>query len=115
VLLAGIGLYGVMTYAVSRRTGEIGLRVALGAERGNLMAMILGDALRVVVVGLGVGIPAALAATRLLSSQLQGVRLADPIAVGAALTILLGCAVVAALIPAFRAANTPPLAALRQE
>ena len=115
VFFAGIGLYGVMNYAVSRRTSEIGLRVALGAERRTLMTMILGDALRVVVVGVAVGIPAAFAAMRLLSSQLHGIRAADPAAIAATLAILTGCAVVASLIPALRAANTSPLSALRQE
>jgi predicted permease len=116
MLLAGIGLYGVMNYAVTRRTREIGLRVALGAERGNVVTMILRDALRIVIVGLAIGIPAAFAATRLLRSQLHGVQPADPVAITGALTLLLLCAIAAALVPAIRASRrVAPLVALRQE
>jgi ABC-type antimicrobial peptide transport system permease subunit len=116
MLLAGIGLYGVMNYAVARRTREIGLRVALGAERGAVVTMILRDALRIVIVGLAIGIPAAFAATRLLRSQLHGVQPADPVAITGALTLLLLCAIAAALVPAIRASRrVAPLVALRQE
>jgi ABC-type antimicrobial peptide transport system permease subunit len=115
VLLAGIGLYGVMSYAVNRRTSEIGLRVALGAEGHNVMTMILWDALRVVLLGLIVGVPVALASTRLLRSQLHGIQPADPVALSGALVVLLVCALVAALIPALRASRVAPLTALRQE
>jgi predicted permease len=115
VLLAAIGLYGVMSYAVTRRTGEIGLRVALGADRERVVGLILSDALKVVGIGLVVGIPVALAATRLLRSQLHGVHPADPVVMGAALVVLTVSAIVAALIPAMRASRIDPLVALRQE
>ena len=115
LLLAALGLYGVMTYAITRRTGEIGLRVALGAQRGMVIRMILTDALRIVIIGFVVGLPLALLSVRLLDSQLHGVGTADPIAIATALVVLTASAVVAALIPAFRAARLSPLYALRSE
>ena len=115
LLLAGIGLYGVLTYAVTRRTNEIGLRVALGAQQQDVVRMVLGDALKLVLVGILVGAPLAMAATQLLRNQLHDVHPADPIAIGTALVVLTACAVVAALVPARRAARLDPLAALRVE
>ena len=79
LLLAGVGLYGVMTYAISRRTGEIGLRVALGAQRSDVVGMVLFDALRLVGAGMVAGLLLALASTRLLQAQLHGVGTVDPV------------------------------------
>jgi len=115
LLLAGVGLYGVLTYAVTRRTNEIGLRVALGAQQQDVVRMVLGDALKLMLIGVLVGAPVALAATQLLRSQLHDVHPADPIAIGTALVVLTACAIVAALLPARRAARLDPLAALRVE
>ncbi|MEP7346989.1 MAG: ADOP family duplicated permease, partial [Gemmatimonadaceae bacterium] len=115
LLLAAVGLYGVMTYAIARRTSEIGLRVALGARRGNVIGMVLGDALKLVAGGVAVGVPLALGAARLLRSQLFGVGPTDPASIILALTVLTASAVLAALIPAIRAARVAPLIALRQE
>jgi predicted permease len=115
LLLAGIGLYGVLTYAVTRRTNEIGLRVALGAQQGDVVRMVLGDALKLVLVGIVVGAPLAIAATRLLRTQLHDVHPADPIAIVSALLVLTASALVAALLPARRAARLDPLSALRAE
>jgi len=115
LLLAAIGLYGVMTYAITQRTGEIGLRVALGAQRGDVIGMILLDALKVVAIGLIVGVPLALGLTRLLQSQLHGVSAADPVAVVVALSVLAISAAVAALLPALRASRVTPLVALQQD
>ena len=115
LLLAGIGLYGVLTYAVTRRTNEIGLRVALGAQQRDVVRMVLGDALRLVLAGVLVGAPLAIAATRLLRTQLHDVHPADPIAMVSALLVLTTGAIVAALIPARRAARLDPLSALRAE
>src|SRR6266705_1107459 len=81
LLLAGIGLYGVLTYAVTRRMNEIGLRVALGAQQQDVVRMVLGDALKLMLIGVLVGAPVALAATQLLRSQLHDVHPADPIAI----------------------------------
>jgi predicted permease len=115
LLLAAIGLYGVMTYAITRRTGEIGLRVALGAQRGTVLRMILGDALRMVGLGALAGIPLALGATQLLKGQLHGISAADPTAIVLALLVLTASAAIAALLPALRASRVTPLVALRQE
>jgi predicted permease len=115
LLLAAIGLYGVMTYAITRRTGEIGLRVALGAQRSAVLGMVLGDALKLVGLGVAAGVPLALGATRLLQGQLHGVSSADPLAIGIALIVLGVSATLAALLPALRASRVAPLVALRQE
>jgi predicted permease len=113
--LAAIGLYGVMTYAVTRRTAEIGLRVALGAQRSDVVRMILRDAMTVVFVGIAVGVPAALGAGRLLQSQLHGVGASDPMAMSIALVVMASSAAIAALSPALRASRLAPLLSLRQE
>jgi predicted permease len=113
--LAAIGLYGVMTYAVTRRTAEIGLRVALGAQRGDVVGMILRDAMTVVLAGIAVGIPASLGAARLLQSQLHGIGSSDPVAISIALVVMASSAAIAALSPALRASRLAPLSSLRQE
>ncbi|MEP6571497.1 MAG: ABC transporter permease [Gemmatimonadota bacterium] len=115
LLLAAVGLYGVMTYAITRRTGEIGLRVALGAQRGDVIAMVVRDALGLVLLGLVIGLPLALASARLLRSQLHGIEPSDPVSIAIALVVLLASAIVAAFLPALRAARVEPLVALRQE
>jgi predicted permease len=115
LVLAAIGLYGVMTYAVVRRTGEIGVRVALGAQQADVVGMVLFDALRLVVAGLAVGLPLALFSTRLLNTQLHGVGAADPISIAVALAVLAASALIAGLIPALRASRVSPIEALRAE
>ena len=115
LLLAAIGLYGVMTYAIARRTGEIGLRVALGAQRSDVVGMVLRDALRLVLLGVIVGIPLSIAATRLLQSQLHDVKSTDPLVIVICLAVLSISAVLASLLPALRASRVAPLVALRQE
>ena len=116
LLLASIGLYGVMTYAITRRTGEIGLRVALGAQRQDVRSH---GAVRRAAAGVGVepssGLPLALASTRLLSTQLHGVDAVDPVSIGAAIGVLFASAVVAAMLPALRASRVSPIVALRAE
>jgi len=115
LLLAGIGLYGVMTYAITRRTGEIGLRAALGANRADLIRMVLFDALRLVSAGLVVGLLLALPSTRLLRAQLHGVGTVDPASIVAAIAVLGISAVIAVLVPALRASRVSPIVALRSE
>ena len=115
LLLAAIGLYGVMTYAIIRRTGEIGLRVALGAQRKNVINMVLFDALRLVAAGVVVGLPLALLTTRYLGTQLHGVGPTDPVSMATAIAVLALSAVAAVLVPALRASRVSPILALRAD
>jgi ABC-type antimicrobial peptide transport system permease subunit len=114
-LLAAIGLYGVMAYTVSRRTNEIGIRLALGAGRGDVQWMVLRESLWMVTAGLVVGIPAALALTQLVRESLYGVEPNDPLSFIAAGALMVVVAAVAAWIPARRAARVDPMRALRCE
>jgi predicted permease len=115
LLLAALGIYGVISYTVTRRTQEIGIRMALGATRSSVVAMVLRGALMQALIGIALGIPAALLAGRLLANQLYGVGSYDPISIAGA-TLLLGfCATAAGLIPARRAASNEPMQALRSE
>ena len=115
LLLAAIGLYGVMTYAVTRRTGEIGLRMALGAQRRGVLALVVSDAIRVVLIGFVVGLPVALGSLRFLGAQLHGVAATDPVSIATALSVLLVSAVFAVMLPAVRASRVSPVVALREE
>ena len=115
LLLAAVGLYGVTAYTVAQRTNEIGLRMALGADRTNVMHLVLRGAFTRVIVGLVLGIPLAIGAGRLLAAQLYGVAFWDPIALAIAAGALAICAFVAAIIPAGRAASISPMSALRTE
>jgi len=114
-LLAAIGLYGVMAYTVARRTNEIGIRLALGAGRGNVQWMVLRESLWMVAAGLLIGIPAALALTRLVQQALYGIRPNDPVSFLTAGVLMVAVAAVAAWIPARRAARVDPMRALRFE
>jgi predicted permease len=113
--LASIGLYGVTAYTVEQRTREIGIRVAVGANRNNVVGMVLSGAFRQVALGLAIGVPLALLAGWLISSQLYEVKGWDPMAIGLAAIMLAACAMVAGLIPARRAASIEPMQALRTE
>jgi predicted permease len=115
LLLAAIGLYGVMSYAVSRRTGEIGLRMALGAERGRVLGMVLLETARLIAAGVAAGLAAAFALTRLLAGQLFGIGANDPATLAVATGTLIAVALLAGFLPARRAADTEPMAALRYE
>jgi predicted permease len=115
LVLAGIGLYGVTAYSVAQRTSEIGVRMALGADRGRVMQLILGSAFRRVSVGLLLGLPLAVGAGYLLSAQLYGITFWDPVALGVAAGALGLAALVASLVPASRAARLAPMRALRTE
>jgi ABC-type antimicrobial peptide transport system permease subunit len=115
LVLAAIGLYGVTAYSVAQRTSEIGVRMALGADRGTVMSMILGSAFRRVIVGLALGVPLAIGAGYVISSQLFGVKFWDPVALGAAASALGLAALVASMVPAARAAGIAPMQALRNE
>jgi predicted permease len=115
LILASVGLYGVMSYFVARRTSEIGIRMALGATRPSVVSMVLRGALWQILVGLGLGIPAALYAGHLMTSLLYEVKGSDPLAIAGATCVLGLCAAVAGFIPARRAASIEPMQALRTE
>jgi predicted permease len=115
LLLAAVGMYGVTAYAVARRTAEIGIRMALGADRGKVVRMVLRGASNRVLIGLLAGVPLAIGAGRLISAELYGVSSWDPLALALAAGALAVCAFVAAIIPASRAASISPTTALRTE
>lgn len=115
LLLTCVGLYGLMAYTVSRRTGEIGIRMALGAARGRIARMVLRETLILVVCGLALGLPGALLASRLIASQLFGLRPADLVTFSAGCAIMVFVALAASYLPARRAAWTDPMRALRNE
>jgi predicted permease len=115
LLLAAVGLYGVTAYTVAQRTQEIGIRMALGADRTNVVRMVLAGASKRVLAGLVLGVPLAIGAGRLISAQLYGVSIWDPLALGVAAAALSISAFFAAVIPARRAASISPMKALRTE
>ena len=115
LILAAVGLYGVTAYAVERRTGEIGVRMALGADRSDVLKLVLRGAFLQIVIGLAIGIPVAIGCSRLIANQLYYVKGWDPIVIGAAVLALAACAFFASIIPARRAASINPVQALRTE
>ena len=115
LVLACIGLYGVMANTVMRRTNEIGIRMALGAERPRILWMVLRETLVLVSIGIAIGIPAAIGAARLIASQLFGLTAADPLTVSAAAVVLIAVAALAGYLPARRASRVDPIVALRYE
>jgi predicted permease len=115
LVLAAVGLYGVTAYGVEQRTSEIGVRMALGANRGSVLAMVLREAFSQVGVGLALGIPGAIGAGHLIASQLFGVRPWDPLMLSGAALLLVLAALTAAIIPARRATRVDPMVALRCE
>jgi putative ABC transport system permease protein len=115
LVLAAVGLYGVTSYGVEQRSSEIGVRMALGADRASVVAMVLRGAFCQVGIGLAIGIPAAIGAGYLMASQLFGVAPWNPLLLTGATALLAVATLVAALIPARRAASTNPIQALRSE
>jgi putative ABC transport system permease protein len=115
LLLATAGVFGVMAYSVSRRTREIGVRVALGAGSGDVQRMILGQGLRTIFIGVAIGIAGSLALTRTVESLLFGVTATDPLTFGGVTLLLVGAALLACFLPARRATKVDPMVALRYE
>jgi ABC-type antimicrobial peptide transport system permease subunit len=115
VLLAVIGIYGVVSYGVLSRTREIGVRMSLGAQRGDVVWMVLRNALGLVAAGLAVGLPLCLWVSRFVESLLFGVEPNDPLTLAVTATILTGVTLLAASIPARKASRVDPLMALRHE
>ena len=115
LILAAVGLYGVTAYSVERRTSEIGVRMALGADRPGIVRLVLRGAFLQILIGLLIGIPASIGCARLISAQLYQVKGWDPVVLIASIATLLLCALVASIIPARRAASIDPVKALRTE
>jgi ABC-type antimicrobial peptide transport system permease subunit len=115
LVLAAVGIYGVMAFSVAERAREIGIRMALGAERATVQGMVCGQGFKLTVIGLALGLAGALLVTRILQSSLYGVRTAEPLTLAAVALILTAVALAAAYIPARRASRVDPAAVLRNE
>lgn len=115
LVIACVGLYGTVSYNVARRTGEIGIRMALGAQRGGVVRMILREVLVLAGVGLAIGMGAALATSKFVESFLYGTKRNDPLALTLAVMILLGSALLAGYVPARTASRIDPMTAIRHE
>jgi ABC-type antimicrobial peptide transport system permease subunit len=114
-LLAAIGLYGLLAYTVARRSNEIGIRTALGATPGDATRMVVRDALKVVVAGLAIGVPIALLSKRFAASVMEDLPIGNPVPIAIGAAAMLAVALLAAYLPARRAAGVDPMVALRHE
>ena len=115
LLIASVGLFGLMSYSVARRTNEIGIRMALGAQPQAVRRMVLNESMILVVVGVTLGVVIALAASRLMAALLFGIAPTDPITIALAMTVMLSVAALAGYLPARRASLVDPMVALHDE
>jgi ABC-type antimicrobial peptide transport system permease subunit len=115
LLLASVGLYGVLSYLTTQRTSELGIRMALGAQRDRLLQLMLIDGLRPALFGLGLGLVMSFVATRIFQSMLFATKPLDPVVLSCVIATLLAVAVLACLVPAWRASRLDPMRALRSE
>jgi putative ABC transport system permease protein len=115
LVLSAVGVYGLLSYNVVNRTREIGIRMALGAQRRDVLRMVLRGGMRLALIGLVVGLAAAIGLARLIASQLFEVGAGDPVSIAMASAMLLGMAIIASAVPARRATRVDPMVALRYE
>lgn len=113
--LACPGIYGLVSYTAAHRTNEIGIRIALGATRTDVLAMIIGESMLLMLVGVTIGVPATVAVTRLISARLFGVSPTDPLTITAAIALMAAVAAFAGFLPALRASKSDPTVALRYD
>jgi putative ABC transport system permease protein len=114
-LLAALGLYGILAYSVEQRVREIGVRIALGADKREIFRLIIGNGMRLALIGVAIGVPSALALTRLMGGMLSGITSTDPVTYIVVIGMLVLSALLASYLPARRATRVDPIVALRAE